>query len=303
MPNRIVSEWFPAKERAFATGIFNMGAGLGAILAPLLIGFLILNFDWRLAFIATGALDFCWVALWLTLYHAPERHPLISSQELSYIQAGQTDEDHQSKEGVFKELLTSSSQWGLMIARFISDPVWWFYIFWLPDYLKNARGFGIAEIAMFAWLPFLTADFGSIIGGALSSYFIKRGVSTIKARKLAMCISASVMPVALLAVRAESVTFALTCICIATLGHQSWAANLLTLPADLFPKRCVATAYGMTGSVGTVGGFIFAGLVGFLLDRVGYLPVFSIVGIMHPIAAIVIIICVRKHAVCRIPAN
>ena len=294
---KTVSEWFPAKERALATGIFNMGAGIGAVIAPPIVGLLIAFFGWRAAFIATGSVGFVWVIAWLLLYYPPQNHPNISSAELKLIESGQAEDDQlpQHKSSFFETFLKRRDLWGLIFARFISDPVWWFYVFWLPDYLKNARGFNLKEIAMFAWLPFLAADIGSLYGGLLSTFFIKRGFGILTARKIALCISAACMPIALLAVRSQSAAVALACICIAMMSHQSWAASVLTLPADLFAKRNVATAYGLTACCGAIGSTIFAGIFGTVLDKIGYLPVFTAIGFMHPLAAIIIVLMVKER--------
>ena len=293
---KTVAEWFPEKERTIATGIFNMGAGLGAIIAPPAIAFIANHFGWRAAFIATGAMGFLWVTAWLRLYHPLDKHPLVSREEREYIQSGKAavqEETPKSRSSIL-EILRGRDIWTLMIARSLTDPVWYFYVFWLPDYLKTARHFSLSEIGMFAWVPFLAADIGSIVGGALSAFFVKRGFSVINARKAAMCMSAALMPVALFVVRAENPAVAILLISVATFGHQSWAASMLTLPADLFPKRIVASAYGIPAACGNFAGTGFAALIGFLLDRAGYIPVFTIAGCLHPIAALIIVALIRS---------
>ncbi|MFA6185649.1 MAG: MFS transporter [Phycisphaerae bacterium] len=295
---KTISEWFPSRERALATGIFNMGAGFGAIIAPPLIGVLIIYYGWQAGFIVTGLVGFIWVIAWLLLFQAPEKHPRLSPAEFAYIRDVRPDDSatDNSDSGKKKAMLLDMRLWGCIIAKFLTDPVWWFYIFWLPDYLKNVRHFSLAKIAMFAWLPFLAADFGSVFGGAISTFFIRRGWPTLKARKLAMCVCASLMPVALLAVRAQSAAVAIVYICVATLGHQAWSASLLTLPADLFPRKQVGTAFGFSGAAGSLGGFVFAGLTGIILDRIGYVPIFTAIGFMHPIAAIIIVLMIKDRA-------
>jgi ACS family hexuronate transporter-like MFS transporter len=293
---KTVSEWFPAKERALATGIFNMGAGIGAVIAPPVVGILITFFGWRAAFIATGLIGFFWVIAWLLLYYPPQIHPHLAPDELAMIESDSDAGAHtaQPRKSFIETFLKRKDLWGLAAARFVSDPVWWFYVFWLPDYLKNARGFNIKEIAMFAWLPFLAADTGSLYGGLLSTFFIKKGCNVLTARKLALSISALCMPVALIAVRSQSAVVALTCICIAMMSHQSWAASVLTLPADIFEKRDVATAFGITACCGAIGSTIFAGIFGTVLDKIGYVPVFTAIGFMHIVAAIIIVLTVKN---------
>lgn len=292
---KAVSEWFPPKERSTATGIFNCGAGLGAILAPILMAaWLIPHYGWKAAFVVTSSLGLFWVWGWLLLYHSPGKHPKITQEELAYIEEVQSSEETalepaKGGRGVWREVLMTREFWALGLGRFLTDPVWGFYLYWLPGYLKDARGFDLVKIGMFAWIPFLFSDFGSIAGGALSSYFVKRGYPVIKARKIAMCICASLMPVAIPAFLARDPLVAIFCISIAAFGHQSWAASMLTLPADMFPKRLVACASGFTATVSTVGGLLFTYYIGYAIDHWGYSPVFIPVAFMHPLAAIVVV--------------
>jgi ACS family hexuronate transporter-like MFS transporter len=302
-----VSEWFPARERALATGILNVGAGAGAVIAPFLVAWIIFAWNWQAAFIFTGALGFVWVAFWIWLYRRPEEHPMLHADELAMIRAGQDTEfleEPRNRRAVFMELVRHKELWGLMLARFISDPGWYFYLFWLPPYLKTARGFDLGQIAMFAWMPFLAADVGSVAGGFLSSWLSRRNMSVVTARKIAMCICAAMMPVAIPAVRADSAATALFFVCIAAFGHQCWAASLLTLPADLFPKRMVGTAYGMAGMCGILGAALFTPFVGHTLSYLGYVTIFTIVGFLHPTAALLTVVLVRpaRETAVAVPA-
>ncbi|MBI4581399.1 MAG: MFS transporter [Planctomycetes bacterium] len=298
---KTISEWFPARERAFATGVMNVGAGAGAVIAPPLVGWLIIRFGWQAAFVVTGLTGFLWLALWLWLYHPPGSHPRLTAEERDLILLGQEADTNNDAptvaqaRGAWKEALSKPSIWALMAARFISDPVWFFYLFWLPDYLYTVRHFNLAEIAMFAWMPYLAADFGSLFGGAMSSLFSRLGFRVLTARKLAMCISAAMMPAAIFAVHADSPYVALFFISIATTAHQSWAAGVLTLPADLVPQRAVGSAYGFTGMAGIFGAFLFTRAVGSMVDSMGYVPVFTIVGFLHPLAALVVVLFVRTR--------
>lgn len=203
---KTIGEWFPAKEKALATGIFNVGAGLGAIIAPPVVAWLIINFGWQAAFVATGMIGFLWLIPWFALSYSPEKHPRITPEELSYIQSGQSIEIEGKQagkaSGVWKEAFARKDLWALMAGKLLSDPVWMFLAFWIPKYFKTARGFDLKSIAMFTWMPFLASDVGSLFGGWLSSYFVKRGYPAVKARKTAMCVSAAVMPISILAVHA-----------------------------------------------------------------------------------------------------
>jgi MFS transporter, ACS family, aldohexuronate transporter len=297
---KTVGEWFPAKERALATGILNVGAGVGAMLAPPVVGAVIYFFGWRAAFIVTGGIGFLWLIPWLILGRRPDRHPLITPEELAYIRAGQADQapspaPGQPTRGVWREALTRRELWALAAARLLSDPVWLFFAAWIPLYFKEARGFDLKSIALFTWLPFLASDFGSIAGGWFSSFFVARGWPVIRARKLALCCSASLMPVTILAAHVESWQLAILCLSIAAFGHQSWSASTLTLPADLFPRRMVASCYGFAAMMGVLGGAVSQWYVGSLIEQVGYVPVFTVAGCLHPIGALAVLLFVRSR--------
>lgn len=294
---KTVGEWFPAKERALATGILNVGTGVGAMLAPPLVGVIIYYFGWRAAFIATGSIGIVWLIPWLILGRRPENHPYITPEELAYIHAGQTEQAPEPTEGpargVWREALGTREMWALMAARLLSDPVWLFFSFWIPKYFKAERGFDLKSIALFAWMPFLASDFGSIAGGWFSSFFIRRGWPVIRARKLALCCSASLMPVTILSAYVESWQMAILCLSVAAFGHQSWSASTLTLPADLFPRRMVASCYGLAAMMGVMGGAVSQWYVGSLIEHVGYKPVFTIAGCLHPLGALAVVLFVK----------
>lgn len=289
---KAVSEWFVPKERAVATGILNMGAGIGAIIAAPLVAWITLKYGWKEAFIVTGSTGFIWLIFWLALY--PSRRRIAASSNLMPAAPEESDDVPEPvRRDVWKEVLSRRDLWVLMLARLISDPGWWFYLVWLPKYLSDVRGFSLKDIGLFAWIPYLGADFGSLAGGALSAWFIRRNFSVLSARKAAMCICAAMMPVAIPAVMSKTPYMALVFITIATTAHQAWAASLLTLPADLFHKRAVASAYGFTGLMGNLGAALFMWLVGTIIDRVGYTPVFLYVGFLHPLAALIVLLFVR----------
>jgi ACS family hexuronate transporter-like MFS transporter len=182
-----------------------------------------------------------------------------------------------------------------MLARALTDPVWLFYLMWLPDYFNRARGFDLRAIALFAWIPFLAADAGSLVGGGISSWFIGRGWPTLRARKAAMCLCALLMPVTILAVRAESAAVAILLISIATFSAQSWGASFLTLPADLFPKRIVGSAYGLTAGCGFLAGAAFTLYLGRVVDVIGYVPVFTLVGFMPLVGTAIVVVGIRSE--------
>jgi ACS family hexuronate transporter-like MFS transporter len=272
---KVVSEWFPPKERAFAIGFFNSGSTLGAVFAPPVVAWVALHWGWRQAFVLTGSLGFLWLLLWLLTYRSPAQ-PV--EQEAA-----------QPALAKWKELLGYRQVWALVLARLLADPVWWFYVFWLPDYLKQARHFTLADIGYFAWIPFLTAGFGNLLGGWLSGHLIRRGVRVLRARKIVMGASAVAMMAGIPAVLAPGATTALVLISTVTMAYSVWAANVLTLPADMFPQQVVASISGLSGTGAALGGMMFTLLIGAVVDRFSYVPVFVMAGLM-PLGAAAFVI-------------
>lgn len=291
---KAVSEWFPARERAFAIGLFNSGSCLGAVVAPPLVSWIALTWSWRAAFLLTGALGFVWLAAWLALYRRPEEHPWVTAEERAHILGGA--EEVEAGRVRWVELFRYRQAWGLVLARMLADPVWWFYVFWLPEYLRRERDFSLAMIGYFAWIPFLTADAGNFVGGGLSSWLVKRGWPVLRARKTVMFASAAVMMVGLPAVLTSSGGGAVALISVATLAYSSWAANILTLPADLFPKGIVASVSGLSGTGAGLGGMAFMLIVGAVVDRFSYVPVFTAAAVMPLAAAGIILLTVTRAA-------
>ncbi len=283
---KTVAEWFPVKERALATGIFNAGTNVGAVLAPPLVVWLTLKWSWQIAFIFTGSLGFIWLIFWLAIFHSPEKHPWISENELRHLQSDTAAAGIEAVSKIpWREILGYRQAWGFIVAKFMTDPIWWFYVFWLPSYLKQARGFSLKEIGYFGWIPFLAADVGSVAGGWLSSFLIKRGWSVNAARKTAMATCAFSMPAGIAAVFAPSAWLALALISVATSAHQGWSANVFTLSSDMFPKKDVGSVVGLGGAGGAIGGMVIAPIAGYILQWFHtYVPLFIIAGVMHPLA-------------------
>jgi MFS transporter, ACS family, hexuronate transporter len=286
---KAIAEWFPSRERASATGIFNAGSGTGALVAPPLIAYVTLHYGWRDAFVVVGLGGSIWLLAWLVLYRRPEEHPAIRADELALIIE---DPDHQiaiqNPRIPWLRLLRFREVWGIILARWLTDPVWWFYIFWLPEYLKREHGFTLATIGLFAWVPFLTADFGCIVGGWISDSFVRHGWSIDKARKLVLAVSALLTVDALLVVQTKSSIAAIVLISVATFGVQSWGTLLLAMPADLFPSSVVATVSGLSGMGAGVGGVLFTLLTGYLLDHFSYRPVLALAAALHPVGFLVL---------------
>ncbi len=292
---KAISEWFPMKERGWATAIFNLGSSTGALVAPPLVVWITLAFGWRNAFVLAGSLGFLWLIAWLWFYRLPRQHSLITPGELTLIESGQesTAREERTERLPWFTLLRYRQVWGMLIPRFLSEPVWWFYVFWLPKYLVEKRGFSLGEMALGAALPFLAADIGCLFGGGASSLLIRHGWSVDKARKSVMVFSAFLMPAALFVFQAKSPWTAVGLICLATFAHQSWSTNMLTLPADLFPQRVVASVTGL-GGLGISASAITQFTIGYVIAHFSYQPVFVAAGLLHPTAAIVMLLLVGK---------
>jgi ACS family hexuronate transporter-like MFS transporter len=289
---KAIAEWFPRHERSTAVGILNVGPGLGAVIAPPLISVLILTWGWPQAFIVSGLFGFVWLALWLKVYDAPDRHPRITPEEAAMIAA--STEPASTEPVDVRQLLTSTRMWGLMLARFTSDGAFYFFVFWLPKYLSDVRGFSLAEIGAFAWIPFLASDIGSLAGGWGGSALIRRGVSLTASRMIMIWAGAAFAAVAWPAAAAATPMAALTLIAIAMFGIQVKASALFTMPADIFPAKNVALAWGLSGAAGSIGGMLFQLYIGRMVDQIGYAPVFWVVSGMHILSAAIVLVMVRS---------
>lgn len=293
---KAVSEWFPKHERALATGIFNSGTNIGAVAAYPIVGWIFLRWGWQAAFYATGAGGAIAFILWMVFYRAPGRHPWITSTELDLINAPDPDSEPAGERRIpWARILSYRQAWGFFIGKFLTDPIWWFYIFWLPKYLVQARGFSMHTLELFGMIPFLGASIGSVAGGWFSGFLMRRGWSVNAGRKTAMAVCAFSMPTGIAAVFAHSPWVALGLITVSTSAHQGWSANLFTLASDMFPKNDVAAVVGIGGAAGAIGGMIIAPFAGYILQWFHtYIPLFIIAGVMHPIALGVIQVLVPK---------
>jgi MFS transporter, ACS family, hexuronate transporter len=298
---KVVAEWFPPKERAMAFGIFNTGSSVGAVIAPPLIALIVSTLGWRWAFFVTGSIGFVWAAIWLRYYRPPATNPYLSAAERTDIAAALAMGEAAAKGsrgGVaplfpWLRLFTYRQVLALMLAKFLTDAAWYFFIFWLPKYLADIRQLDIKQIGYFAWIPFAFAGAGSLIGGALSGFLMRRGVPLDRARKIALAISASLLPASLF-IANSPLSFAIVFFSTAMFAHQFWSANVQTLPADLFPARVVGSVEGLLGSAGSFGGMLFGLIVGYVVTHYGYAPAFVVAGVLHPLAFVVILLGVRK---------
>jgi ACS family hexuronate transporter-like MFS transporter len=284
--SKTVAEWFPSQERSVAVAIFDSGSSVGGALAAIIIPWIAIAFGWRWSFVFSGLLGFVWLFAWLRVYHPLNRHPRVSPQEVALIHAGQQMAPQSKEKGVQRwlRLVRNRNVWGIVLGRALTDPIWWFYVFWLPQYLSDARGFSLKQIAVFAWMPFVAADLGNFTGGLLSGYCIRRGVSIVRARTW-VC-TASCLPIlaGIPAARIPSIYAALALICLALWGYASWSTMGLTLPSDLFPQDVVATVTGLSGLAAGIAGVGFTFVVGITVDRFSYGPAFLVAGLM-PLAA------------------
>jgi ACS family hexuronate transporter-like MFS transporter len=289
---KAVAEWFPRKERALATGIFNAGTNIGAVIAPLAVPWITVVYGWQWAFIATGALGFIWVAAWLTIYTNPSENTRLSSQELKYIRS---DTEEAPANPTWRSLLPHRQTWAYAAGKFLTDPIWWVYLYWLPDFLHKTHGLSLTELGPPVVIIYLLADIGSVGGGWLSSFLIKRQWTVNASRKTAMLVCAlAVLPIVFASVT-TSLWTAVALIGLATAAHQGWSANMFTLASDMFPRSAVGSVVGIGGMAGAVGGMLIAKIVGYILEWTGsYLPVFIIAGSMYLIALLVIHLIVPR---------
>ena len=292
---KTIADWFPRNERALATGVFNSGTNIGAIVAPLAVPYLAVHFGWRSAFIMTGAIGFVWVVLWFFLFRQPREHSMLSQQELALIEAGREEES--VAKVPFSMLLTSRPAWAFFIGKFLTDPVWWFYLYWLPGFLNRAYGVDLSHLGLPLIVVYQASTIGSIGGGWLSSALLKRGWTLDRARKGAMLICAIAVTSVIFVYKAGgNMWLAIALVSIAAAAHQGWSANLFTFASDMFPRGAVGAVVGMGGLGGAIGGLLVAPAIGYWLDwsHKAYGPVFVIAGMMYLLALGIIQLLVPK---------
>ncbi len=272
---KATAEWFPAKERGIAGGVFNVGASVGSMLAPPLVAWAILRYNWQAAFVITGILGLVWVVLWLCFYDSPEKHSALSYSELDYIAAGQEPRLHdaEAKPSVWK-ILGQRNFWGIALPRFLADPTWGTLTFWVPAYLTTVRHFDLKHIALFAWLPFLAADFGCLFGGVVALALQNRGITLINARRCAFTLGACLMTGMAFVGFVHSPYAAIALLSLGGFAHQTLSVTVITMSSDLFKRGEVATVAGMAGTFGNAGLLIFNLLIGGLVAVIGYTPFF-----------------------------
>ncbi|HMA54769.1 MAG TPA: MFS transporter [Acidobacteriota bacterium] len=285
---KTVAEWFPKKERALATGLFNSGANFGAVIAPAVVPWLTVTFGWPAAFVATGALGFLWLVFWLVLYERPERKKRLSSGELAYILS---DPPETATARIpWRALLRHRQTWAFVLGKFLTDPIWWFYLYWLPKFLNAKHGLTITSLGIPLIVIYTMTSIGSVGGGWLSSRLIRRGWTVNRSRKAAMLLCAvCVVPIVTVSRTADLWT-AVLIIGLAAAAHQGWSANIFTIASDMFPKRAVGSIVGLGGMAGAAGGLLFSPLIGFVLERThnNYLIPFLVSGSVYLLAFAII---------------
>jgi ACS family hexuronate transporter-like MFS transporter len=293
--SKAVAEWFPGEERSIAVAIFDSGSSVGGALAALAIPWIALAFGWQRAFVFSGLLGFIWLFMWLRIYHPLDQHPTVNPQEVVFIRAGQDMPRKSEGQGLQRwlNLAKDRNVWGVVLGRALTDPIWWFYVFWLPQYLSDARGFSLKRIALFAWIPFVAADLGNFTGGFISGYCIRRGISVIQARRWVCAVSCLPILAGIPAARVHNPYWALSLICVALWGYASWSTMGLTLPSDLFPQDVVATVTGLSGFAAGLAGAAFTFAVGISVDRFSYGPAFLAAGLLPLFATACIFMLVR----------
>jgi ACS family hexuronate transporter-like MFS transporter len=290
---KAVSYWFPARERSVAFGVFNAGASVGAVLAPPFLASIVSLFDWRAAFFVTGSIGLVWAVVWYRLYDQPDRHSRLTDSERAYLAEHLAPRPDKPRLG-WKDLLAIRQTWGLLAAALFSHAAWYFFLFWLPKYLADARGLDIQHIGYLAWIPFVFMGLGSVCGGWLSGFLMRHGFTLDSSRKVTLAAGAAIMPLSL-AVTFAPLSLALALVSAAMFGHMCFATLLQTLTADIFPSEVVGSIAGLMGGVGSFGGMLFNLVIAASLAHYGtYTPVFVMAGLMHPLAFVLLLVIVRR---------
>lgn len=283
---KAVTEWFPKKERAFATGIFNAGANIGAVITPLVAPAIMLAYGWRAAFVITGVVGMFWIVAWLVMYRAPEQEKKVNAAELAHIR--QDPEDTDAKVGWFS-VLPKRETWAYAIGKFLIDPVWWMLLFWLPDFFKKTYDLNVAMFGVVLAAVYLISDVGSVAGGWMSSQMMKAGRSLNASRKITMLVCALATLPYFFITQIDNLWVATAVVGLVAAAHQAFSANLYTLPGDVFPRSAVGSVIGIGGMLGGIGGMIMAKSVGQVLERTGgYEPIFAVCGCIYLLAVLVV---------------
>jgi ACS family hexuronate transporter-like MFS transporter len=291
---KAIREWIPQKERALCMAVFSTGNIFGAIIAPPVVSLLALKFDWRLAFLVTGLVGFIWLFFWLKIYRSPDRDLSLAPAERQLILSDQNNTDASTSTASFWAVLGHPLTLAFILARLLTDSVPFFFSFWLPDYLRQNHNFGLAQIGMFAWIPYLAADLGGITGGASSDFLVRRGWRAADARRRILLVAACLTPAALVAVHVSSAIVSLVCIGLVLAAHSAWITNLLTLMTESMPPHFTGQLVALSGVGGSIGGIISNLATGKLVATFGYVPVFTLLSFVHSMAFIILCVLSRR---------
>lgn len=295
-----VTEWFPKKERAFAIGLFNAGSNIGAITTPFIVAFLAPRFGWRGAFVITGIFGLLWLVAWLALYRSPRQSKRVSAGELAYIESDPPDPQAKVP---WLRLLRYRQTWVFALGKFLTDPVWWMFLFWLPDFLHKRHGLDLKTFGPPIAIIYLVSDLGSVAGGWLSSRLIHRGWSINAARKTTMLLCALCVVPIFFAQYVSSLWASVAIISLAAAAHQGWSANLFTLPTDMFPRKAVGSVFGIGGTAGAIGGMLFTLFIGQVLEKSGaYTLIFLVSGSLYLIALLIMHLLNPRLEEVKVPA-
>lgn len=294
---KAIADWFPRRERALATGIFNSGSNIGAVVAPLTVPIIVLKFGWHAAFLFTGAMSLTFVVLWTLVYREPEKHKRLSAEELALIRSD-SDPNAAVVKLPYSQILLKPAGWAFLIGKFLTDPVWWFYLFWLPGFLHEKYGVDLVNLGPPLVAIYVAADFGSIGGGWLSSFLLKRGWPLGRARKTAMLVCAlAVLSAMFVPLAGGNLWLTVGLVAIAASAHQGWSANLYTIASDCFPRSAIGSVVGLGGLGGAIGGAMVQKVIGWWLDRSHehYAPLFVVAGTMYLIALLIIQLLMPRY--------
>jgi MFS transporter, ACS family, hexuronate transporter len=292
---KAVADWFPKSERALATGIFNAGSNVGAIVTPMLVPAITLAWGWRAAFLITGLFSLVWLVVWLFVYRDPAKHPRVGAAELALIR--QDPEEQVQAPIKWRRLLPLRATWAFAIPKFLIDPIWWMFLFWLPDFFAKRHNLDLKSFGPPLVVVYLLSDFGSIAGGWLSSSLLARGLPLHAARKYAMLVCALAVTPIIFAMYVDSLWVAVAIVGLAAAAHQGFSCNLLTMPSDLFPRVAVGSVVGIGGTAGAVGGMLMAKYAGWVLDSIGsYTPIFVVAGTVYLLALAILHLMSPRYA-------
>lgn len=294
---KAVAEWFPPRERLLATGVFNAGTAVGGAIAAPLVAWIALTWTWRHAFVVSGLLGFLWLAVWVVFYRLPRQHPRISADELQLIEAERGSQEEPATVPLTR-LLGLRAVWGCMLVRMVTDPVSYFFLFWIPKYLQQERGFDLADVGKYSWIPFVAIALGNVVGGALPGWLMRLGWSYNRARKTVMLCASCIIPLCFVAlVRVPDVASALTLLSAAMFSHAAWLS--IGLPGEIFPAHVVGTISGLSGCLGGVMGIISQQLIGWTVQHVSYTPIFMVGSVLHLTSFVIVGVLIGKLGVLR----